>query len=478
MELTEHAQKFLVQEALEGQEGDPSQLVYTLFDWIARVAAEKDHQIEPEADLDQIQQKFRSLMLSRRFFPSFELIKFFGQRKGIMKDMPLDHLGGYSLARSSLSNSEVISLLHGADPYLIDVPSSFLRVLDKKEGWPISYQHEPFVSGKVSSVQLWGALADQIMNTGYPVMHFPESVRPETQITNPPGQMVRGVLNLAEMVGVREGKAYLDRGKLVETLVQGVRMLDALVDIAESQVGDGYLKTARRIGVGLMGWGELLLRLEIPYACEEALEYARRLIKFIQATVREATSAMVQYRPAVEGASVRIRGYEEPVRNLSRLYVLPEPELAFIAGTSAGIGPLPGLAGRYHGFLKEKSILIVNPLVVSILQARNLVAEGVVDQLLDEGVLDDESNLPENILELFNTVTDISPFQMLEHQLAFQDFCDDIVVQRIQINKTFPKEDLYNCFRIALRRRARTLWISPTDRMGKFRYTQGSSTGA
>ncbi len=475
MELTEHAQKFLVQEVLDGQEGEPGQLVHALFDWIARVVAEKDQQIEPTADLERMQRKFRDLMLSRRFFPSFEWLKYFGQGKGLMTDTPLDHLGKSGIARSSLSNSDVLSHLDSTNPYLIDVPGTFLRVLDKKGAWPISYRHEPFASGEVPSVQLWEALASQMMKTGYPVMHFPEAARTETQMANPPGRMVRGVLNLAEMVGMRDGKAYLDWNRIVETIVHGVRMLDALVDVAESQTGDGYMRTVRRIGVGMIGWGELLLRLETPYASEEALDLARRLMKFIQAAVQEATSAMVQYRPAVEGAYVRIRGFEEPVRNLSRLYVLPEPELAFIAGTSPGIEPLPGLAGRYHGFLKGKSVMIVNPLVMSMLQSRDLMSEEVMDQLLDEGVLDDESNIPEDILELFETITEISPFQMLEHQLAFQGFCEDLVVQRIQIGRAFSQEDIYKCFSIALRRRARALWIGPVNKMGKSYYTQGSS---
>lgn len=476
MELTEHAEKFLVQEVLEGQDGEPKQLVRALFDWIARVVAEKDKQIEPDADQERMHRKFCNLMLSRRFFPSFEWLKYFGQGKGLLADTPLDHLGGQGVARASISSSDVLSHLDAETPYLIDVPSTFLRVLDKKGAWPISYRHEPFASGEVPSVQLWEALSEQIRKSGYPLMHFPEAARTETQMANPPGRMVRGVLNLAEMVGMREGRTYLDWNRIVETVVQGVRMLDALVDVAEAQIGDGYLKTVRRIGIGMIGWGELLLRLETPYGSDEALDLARRLMKFIHAAVQEATAAMVQYRTAVEGAYVRIRGYEEPVRNLSRLYVLPERELAFIAGTSPGIEPLPGLAGRYHGYLEDKSVMVVNPLVMSILESRRLMNEGVMDQLLDEGILDDEMNLPEDILELFETISDISPFQMLEHQLAFQGFCEDLVVQRIRIDQSFSQEDVHRCFGTALRRRARALWISPPKPHEKFYYSPGTSS--
>lgn len=476
MELTEHAQDFLIQEVLPDQEGEPSQLVYALFDWIAKVVAEKDKQIEPDTDSDRMHRKFSKLMLSKRFFPSFEWLKYFGQGKGLLTDTPLDHLGGSRVSRSSLSNSDVLTQLDSKTPYLIDVPTSFLRVLEKKGAWPINYRHEPFASGEVPSSQLWEALAAQILQTGYPVMHFPEAARTEVQMANPPGRMVRGVLNLSEMVGTREGRSYLDWNRIVETIVQGVRMLDGLVDVAEGQIGDGYLKTVRRIGIGLMGWGEMLLKLETPYGSDEALDLARRLMKFVQAAVQEASASMVQYRPAVEGAYVRIRGYEEPVRNLSRLYVLPETELSFIAGTSPGIEPLSGLAGRYHGYLDGKDVMVINPIVMSILEGKGLMNEKMMDQLLDEGVLYEEMDLPEDIIELFETRSEVTAFQMLEHQLAFQGFCEDLVVQRLWVDRDFTQEAVFKCFSTALRRRARSLWVRPRNMAENRYYTQGTSS--
>ena len=475
MELTEHAQKFLIQEVLQGQEGDPSELVRQLFDWIARVVAEKDKEIDPEADLERTQRRFRNLMLSKRFFPSYEWLKYFGQGKGLMTDTPLDYLGGTGVSRSSISNSDVLTHLDSPTPYLIDVPGAFLKALDRKGAWPISYRHEPFSSGEVPSFQLWEALSEQIMRSGYPVMHFPEAARTEAQLANPPGRMVRGVLNLAQMIGWRDGRSYLDWNKIVETIVRGVRMLDALVDVAEAQTGDGYISTVRRIGIGVIGWGDLLLRLETPYGSDEALDLARRLMKFIQAAVQEATASMVQNRKAVEGAFVRIRGYEEPVRNLSRIYVLPETELAFIAGTSPGIEPIEGLAGRYHGFLEDEEIMVINPTAMAILEERGVMGEGVMDQLLDEGVLDEEMDLPEDLIDLFQTRSEVHPFRMIEHQLAFQGFCEDIVAQRIWLPEEFSSDDLYRCFNTAIRRRARALRFKPSKGQGKRHYSLGTS---
>gem|GEM_PF-6236610 len=468
--------KFMTTNLLDGQVGSAPELISGLFDWISKIVSEKDAQIEPGADVNRMRRKFRNLMMDKRFFPSYEWLRYFGRSKGMLLDTPLDYLGGVALPRTSLADSDVLSHLDGDEPYRIDVPSAFLKALDKKEAWPINYRHEPFAAGEVPSVQLWGALSSQIQRSGAPVMHFPEAQRTETQLNNPGGRMVRGVLNLSRMVNIRQGKYFLDWNRIVDTVVQGVRMLDALVEVAEEQSGDGYIKTVRRIGIGMIGWAELLIKLETPYESEDALDLGRRLMKFVQAALQEASAALVKYRPAVEGAFVRIRGYEEPVRNLCRLYVLPEDELSFMVGTSPGIEPLPGLAGRYHGYLSDESPMIVNPLLLEYLEARGGMTERIMNQLLDEGRLDDDAALPEEVLSLFRTRSEIPLSKMMDHQLIVQGFCEDLVVQRLWSNGNLDEATIRSVFSSAVRRRGRTLWIQPTHRLSSLHYSLGSGT--
>lgn len=478
MEFSPHALKFMTASLLDGQEGSAPELVTALFDWISKIVAEKDAKIEPSADVDRMRRKFRHLMMEKRFFPSFEWLRYFGKSQGLLLDTPMDYLGGVSLPRTSLADSEVLNHLDGDEPYRLDVPSSFLKALDKQAAWPINYRHEPFASGEVPSVQLWEALAAQMKRSGAPVMHFPEAQRTETQLNNPGGRMVRGVLNLSRMVNVRDGKYFLDWNRIVDTVVQGVRMLDALVEVAEDQSGDGYIKTVRRIGIGLIGWAELLIKLETPYESDEALDLARRLMKFVSAAVQEASAALVKYRPAVEGAFVRIRGFEEPVRNLCRLYVLPEDELAFMAETSPGLEPLAGLAGRYHGYLEDESPMIVHPLLLEYLKARGGMTERIMDQLLDDGTLDEDSNLPDEVLDLFRTRSEIPIQKLLDHQLIVQGFCEDLVVQRLWTNGNLSEELIKSVFSSAVRRRGRSLWVQPLSKQSNLSYTLGSTSNS
>lgn len=472
MELSEHARKFLSAWLLRQSDLYMPEEPEDFFRRIAVSAAEKDKMIEPRSDQQAMEEKFTKLMTSGLFLPSFQWLHHFGRGKGDLLDTPMDRLGSGKLLRTSLADSEVFRMLDGEEGYVVDVPGSFIRIHDGKRPWRFQYRNEPNASGEVPSTSLWEAMSMQMRTVGYPILHFPESLRPEAQLNNPPGPMVRGVLNLARFVKERDGMSFLDWNLLVETIVQGTRFLDALVEIAEDQRGDGYIKSMRRIGLGMIGWGEALARLGIPYESSEALNEGRRLAKFVHTAMQEASAAMVAYRPAVEGAEVRIRGYAEPVRNLCRLYVLPEEELAFILGTTPGLEPLPGLAGRYVNFLDGESPVEVNKVLMGMLEKKGLVTESIMNQLLDTGRLFEDSGLEEDFLRLFKVEGQIDPVKVVEHQTTIQQYADDLVVARVVLPKGVEHELLDKCFRLALRLRGRALWVQPQDTRQKLRHFQ------
>lgn len=472
MEFSEHALKFIAEWLLHQSDLFMAEKPEQFFQRIAARAAEKDKLIEPEADQERMESKFLRLFMDGLFFPSFEWLKFFGRGQGTLLDRPLDRLGGGNLVQTSLSDSEVFRMMDGEEGYIVDVPGSFIRIYDGKRPWRFKYRHEPNASGEVPSTSLWEALNKQIRTMGYPILHFPESLRPEAHVNNPPGPMVRGVLNLSRLVKERDGVSFIDWNLLVETIVQGIRFLDALVEIAEEQRGDGYIKSLRRIGLGVIGWGEALARLGIPYESSEALNEGRRLAKFIHSAMQEASAALTAYRPALEGAEVRIRGYAEEVRNLCRFYILPEEELAFMLGTTPGIEPLPGLAGRHVGYLDGDAPLEVNKVLMRTLEKRGLVSEAIMNQLLDTGRLSEDSELEEDLLRLFKVEGQIEPQKVVEHQTTFQQFADDVVAARIRIPDTAEAELVDKCFRLALRLRGRVFWAQPQSMLRKGRHFQ------
>ena len=434
-------------------------------------AAAMDKKLEPKANEERMAHKFFQLMDRGLFFPSFGVMQYFGRGRGRLIDLPLERLGPEGMARTSVSDSSVFGMLDGEDPYLVDVPGSFLRILDAKRTWRFQYA-DGTGSGELPATQLWEALSKQMVASGIPILHFPEALRPEAQLNNPPGPMVRGALNLSRFVKFRDGMSYFDWNLLVETVVQAIRFLDALVELVEEQRQDGYMASVRRVGLGVIGWGEALARLGIAYDSSEALNEGRRVAKFIHAAMQEASAGLANYRPAVEGASVRIRGFEEKVRNLCRFYVLPEEELAFIAGTTPGIEPLPGLAGRYVNYLEGESPLEINKALMEELERRGLVTEAIMDQLLDEGRLEEDSGLDLDLLRVFRVRGQIDPSKVVEQQTTFQQYADDIVAVRVALPEDASQELVDKCFRLALRLRGRIFWVEPAAARRKGRYFQ------
>ena len=459
MEISDHAREFMQAHLLLDRGNGEFETPESFFHRLATVLARYDKELEPKADEGRTADRFFEVMSKFRFLPAFHWLKYFATGEGGELDEPVDHLGESMQARTSVADSEVLQLLESESPFQVEVPSTFLRALDSKSTWPIHYRHEPNAAVEVAALPFWEALRNRILSTGQPVFHFPQSLKPASRIQNPPGPMVRGAINLASMVGTKDGMPFLDWKLLVKTIVQAVRMMDALVLVAEEVRQDGYIRRMRRIGLGLVGWGEALVKLTFPYGCEEALQLGSRLMEFVQAALQEASAALARYRSAVEGATVRIRGREEPVRNLCRTYVLPEDELAFLMGTTPGLEPLPGVAGKYVDYVEGKSAIVVNPHFSSFFEEG--IPEPIMDQLLDEGILHEDLGLQGELLDVYTTRTEIEPHILLNHQLTFQKFCDDVVALRIRIRSKTSCELIDELLRTSMRRGGRGLWLLP-----------------
>lgn len=471
MEFSDAALKFMRKHLLNVGQSPES-----FFRSIASEAAYRDKKIEPGSDLKEIEDRFFQLFADKLFFPSYQWLCFFGpHQNGKTLDTPLDYVGGPHAIRTSLRDSEVLRYLDLKVPYLVDVPPSFVNGLERQVPWQIQYRNEPFTSGEVPSQSLWEALSHQIKTLGYPALHFPEAIRPAAQLDNPPGPMVRGSLNLAKMVRYHKGEPSVNWNLMVETVVEVVRFMDAMVEIAEEQRQDGYIRELRRIGLGIMGFAEFLLQLKIPYNSQQAVQMAGRIASFVQTAMQEATAALSQYRPVVVGAQVHVRGFTESVRNLSRLYVLPEMELALLANTSPGIDPMPALAGRWVGFAGSESPFVINSILMKQLEAKNWLTERVMDELLDTGSLSSQSGLPEDFLDLYATREEVGASAVEYLSEAMQQVADDLIVSRIWMTEHEAPDFLHRRLVHAVYRKLRTLWIVPSNSPGSRYFKAGSA---
>jgi ribonucleoside-diphosphate reductase alpha chain len=282
------------------------------------------------------------------------------------------------------------------------------------------------------------------------------------QATNPCGEVpllpyescVLGSVNLARMLDARAQD--VDWGRLARVVRLGVRFLDDVVEVSRAPLPEieRTTKASRKIGLGVMGFADMLLQLGVSYASPDAISWADRVAAFI---AREAFAASCELA-AERGtfAEWRRSGFAargERVRNATRLSIAPTGTISIIAGTSGGIEPLYALAYRRHHTLGGAPLVEVNPTFARLLERRmDDRAQAIVDRVVAEGHLGRVAGVPRDVRELFVTATEITPRQHLLVQHAFQRHVDNAVSKTINLPSHATPEDVRGIYLSAWRR--------------------------
>ncbi len=259
-----------------------------------------------------------------------------------------------------------------------------------------------------------------------------------------------GSINLARMLA-RDG-ADVDWPRLAEIVRLGVRFLDDALEVSRAPLPEieRAAKGSRKIGLGVMGFAELLLHLGVSYASPDAISWADRLMAFIAREALEASRELAAARgtfPYWQSSVYAARG--ERVRNATRLSIAPTGTIAIIAGTSGGIEPLFALAYRRRHTLGGEPLVEVNPMFARHAERHlGARAQAVLERVVAEGHLGRVTDVPESVRALFVTATEVAPCQHLLVQQAFQRHVDNAVSKTVNLPETAtPKEvaDAYVC---------------------------------
>ncbi|MCS7276861.1 MAG: ribonucleoside reductase class II [Dehalococcoidia bacterium] len=268
-----------------------------------------------------------------------------------------------------------------------------------------------------------------------------------------------GSINLAKFVRVDGGRPRIDWERLARVVPVCVRFLDNVIDMNRYPIPqiEEATKRTRKIGLGVMGWHDLLLQLRIPYDSEEALSLAEEVMRFIQEKANEASLALGEERgpyPAWEGS----RHYPAfPYRNATRTTIAPTGTISIIADCSSGIEPLFSLAFFRHHYLdpsdpsKLTRLREVNKHFVAVAQEEGFYSEELLDYLAAGGRLRDRPEVPDWAKRLFVTAHDIAPEWHVRMQAAFQRHTDNAVSKTINFPREATKEDVARAYWLAYR---------------------------
>jgi ribonucleoside-diphosphate reductase alpha chain len=280
-----------------------------------------------------------------------------------------------------------------------------------------------------------------------------------------------GSINLARMVesepggenrsggggeGMREGERDRGRevawGRLRDTVHTAVRFLDDVIEVGRFPVPqiEAMTRGNRKIGLGVMGFAELLVLLGISYDSEAAVATADRIMHFIADEARQASAALADERgafPNWSGSALEKKGIR--VRNATQTAIAPTGTISLIAGASASIEPLFALAYRRSHILEGETLVEINPIFQDAIRTAGLDPDLLVSAVLEKGGLRAVPNVPNELRALLATALEIPPERHLEIQAAFQRHVDNSVSKTINMPREATPEDVATIYRRA-----------------------------
>jgi len=352
--------------------------------------------------------------------------------------------------------------------FSLGITDKFMNAVKKDKNWDLVNPRNGQVVNTVSARSIFELAASYAWRNGDPGMIFLDRINRDNptphvgvlEAVNLCGEQPLlnyeacnlGSVNLAKHVrstkpGVR---GDIDWVKLKETTEIAVRLLDNVVTICKyplKQV-DQVVKSNRKIGLGVMGWADVLVKLGIPYNSKTALQLAEKTMKFINETVRETSVKLAQEKgsfPNFDGSLWQKRGYKK-FRNATLTTIAPTGSISMVAGCSYGIEPLFALA-----FYKEvmggiRLPEINNDLLNALKQSGADLSNGLIDQIAQNGTLYLIKEVSESVKKIFITAHELEPTDHIKMQAVWQKYTDNAVSKTVNLKHDCRVEDVVKAF--------------------------------
>ena len=354
----------------------------------------------------------------------------------------------------------------------VAVTEEFMEKAERGENYDLINPRTGVVTEQLNAREVFAELVEMAWTTGDPGIIFLDRINrdnPNPQLgsiesTNPCGEQPLlpfescnlGSLNLALMLKASHEGAVIDWDRLERTVETAVHLLDNVVDMNDYPLPeiDEMSRTTRRIGLGVMGFADMLLQMGIPYASEEALETAEQVMEFINRKTKDASASLAKQRgcfPAWEG-SVYNRDWDaQPMRNSAPTTIAPTGTISIIAGCSSGIEPLFALS-YVRNVMDNDRLVEGNPIFEAVAKHEKFHSNGLMEELAQTGSLHHMGDtVPEWVKELFITSHDVTPEWHVRMQAAFQRHTDNAVSKTINFPGEATKEDVENSYMLAFR---------------------------
>lgn len=322
------------------------------------------------------------------------------------------------------------------------------------------------VMGTLNAGDVFDTIVDSAWRTGEPGIVFldrlnRDNVTPtlgEIEATNPCGEQPLlpyescnlGSINLAQHLVEQNGIYQMDWEKLKETTRTAVHFLDNVIEVNAYPLPEieRVTKLTRKIGLGVMGFADVLLRLNLPYNSEEGVALAKEIMSLIHDTGVAESQALAKVRGAFPLFAESTWKNGPAMRNATITTIAPTGTLSILSGVSGGIEPVFAYA-YIRNVMDNTHLVETNHILKERLTEAGLYDESLMSQVVEQGSVAHIDGIPEEIKQVFVCAHDVSPQWHVKMQAAFQMYTDNAVSKTVNFPTAATREDVASVFRLA-----------------------------
>ena len=351
-------------------------------------------------------------------------------------------------------------------------------------------------TGRLDAREVFSKIVYGAWRNGEPGMIFLDEVNRNSPVlhlgritaTNPCGEQPLlenescnlGSINLSRFVA--DDGDDLDWDHLGEVVRTTTHMLDNVIDANQYAVPEieRMTRLTRKLGLGVMGFADMLIQMKIKYDSDEGVELGRKIMAFIREHADAESLDLAKTRgpfPAWEGSPPQQAG-EEPMRNACRLTVAPTGTISMIAGCSSGIEPIFSLVFRKHNILGGQTLFYVDKNFEGVARERGFYSEDLMEFLADGGSLQARDDVPQDVKDLFHVSADISPEYHVRMQAAFQESTDAGISKTINFPNEATQEDVETAYQMAWELKCKGITVYRSGSRDKEVLTAGTGESA
>ncbi len=349
----------------------------------------------------------------------------------------------------------------------VGITDQFIEAVKKNKEYELINPRTKKPVKKLRARDVFDLLATMAWRTGDPGVVFLDEINRrnvtpalgEIESTNPCGEVPLlpyescnlGSINLSKMTKGKDGEAEIDWDKLRKTVHSAVHFLDNVIDANRHPLPEieRVTKANRKIGLGVMGFAEMLLRMGVPYDSKQGTAVAEKVMYFINKESKAASQALAEKRgsfPNFEKSVWKKRC--KAMRNATTTTIAPTGTLSIIAGCSSGIEPLFAIS-FIRNVMDNTEMLEVNPHFERVARREGFYSEELMRRIAREGSIQNIEQIPSRIKKVFVTAHETTPYWHVRMQAAFQKHVDNAVSKTVNFPHSASVQDVEEVFILA-----------------------------